>query len=110
MQIGNLARGFLNFFVGLVELFLAFRFVLKLFGANAANGFVDWIYDMSDALLEPFRGIFPVRVFENAYVLEFSTLFAMLVYLIAGLLLLALIDTIVPQNDEEVVVKEKRKR
>jgi len=94
MNIRSFATGLVNVFTGLVEGFLGFRFLLKLFGANAENGFVSWIYDMSAVLLEPFRGIFPAQVFENRYVLEFSTLFAMLVYAIIALLLVALIDAV----------------
>lgn len=94
LEIHNIATSLLNFLITLVEGFLLLRFVLKLFGANATNGFVSWIYDMSGALLDPFRGIFPQKVFENRYVLEFSTLFAMLIYLIVGMLLLALISAI----------------
>jgi hypothetical protein len=84
----------LNFFTAIVEGFLALRFLLKLFGANPLAGFVDWVYAMSGVLLEPFRGIFGVKVLDNRYVLEFSTLFAMLMYAILALLLIALINLI----------------
>jgi len=83
-----------NLFLGLVEGFLGFRFVLKLFGASDTNSFVKWIYDMSSTLLDPFRGIFPTTIFDNRFVLEFSTLFAMLVYAVLGLVILAVIDTV----------------
>lgn len=94
MNINRLATGLVNLFTTLVEGFLGFRFLLKLFGANSANSFVGWIYDMSAALLEPFRGIFPTQVFDNKYVLEFSTLFAMLVYAIVAVLLIAAIEAV----------------
>jgi uncharacterized protein YggT (Ycf19 family) len=105
MNIKYLTINLTDFFVGLVELFLGFRFVLKLFGANSTNGFVSWVYDMSSTLLEPFRSVFPTKVFENTYVLEFSTIFAMLIYAILGMLLLALIDAITGPD----VVTKKRK-
>jgi len=91
-NIRYVVNSFLYFFFVLVEGFLGLRFVLKLFGASSANGFVSWIYEMSDVLLQPFRDIFPIKVFENTYVLEFSTLFAMLMYAVGALLLLAVID------------------
>ena len=106
MQLKTLATNFINLFTVIVEGFLLLRFALKLFGANAQNGFVDWVYDMSAVLLSPFRGIFPTTVFENQFVLEFSTLFAMLMYLIIGLLLLALVAAI--PGDETTPVKKKR--
>ncbi len=105
MRIRNATVGLANIFVGVVELFLGFRFLLKLFGANADNGFVGWIYEMSDALLDPFRSIFPVKVFENQYVVEFSTLFAMLIYALIGLLLIWLIAAITPRD---TVVTKRR--
>jgi len=92
MNIKHLTNSLLNLLFVLVESFLAFRFILKLFGADASNGFVSWIYEMSSVLLEPFAGIFPARVFENAYVLEFSTLFAMLIYAVIAILLGELIN------------------
>jgi len=92
MNIKYLTNSLLNLLFVLVESFLVFRFILKIFGADASNGFVSWIYEMSSVLLEPFAGIFPARVFENAYVLEFSTLFAMLIYAVIAILLGELIN------------------
>jgi hypothetical protein len=77
-----------------VEAFLALRFILKLFGANGANGFVNWVYEMSGVLLEPFRGVFPTTVFKNNFVFEFSTLFAMVIYAIVAILIFALLDLV----------------
>jgi hypothetical protein len=67
---------------------------LKLFGANADNGFVNWLYEMSGVLLDPFRGVFPTTVFKNTFVFEFSTLFAMVIYAIVAILILALLDLV----------------
>lgn len=101
-----MAVNLLNFFTVVVESILGLRFLLKLFGANAGNGFVSWVYEMSDVLLDPFRGIFPAKVFENQYVFEFSTLFAMLMYAIGALLLMWLITAITPEST--TVVKKKK--
>ncbi len=109
MRVRLLAINLVNFFLAIVEGFLGLRFLLKLFGANANNAFVGWIYDMSAVLLEPFRGIFPAHVFENRYVLEFSTLFAMMVYAIVALILIYLIGLITaPAVVDEPVVTKKR--
>jgi uncharacterized protein YggT (Ycf19 family) len=83
-----------NLLFSLIGGFLALRFILKLFGANAENGFVSWIYEMTDVLLEPFRGIFEARVFENTYVFEFSTLFALLIYGLFALLAVYIVGLI----------------
>lgn len=107
MGLRFVAVNLLNFFVAVVEGFLGLRFLLKLFGANPNTGFVDWVYEMSGVLLEPFRGIFPTEVFENKYVFEFSTLFAMLVYAIIGLLLVYLINAIAGTGEETAARKRR---
>ncbi len=111
MRLRFIAVNLLNFFLAVVEGFLALRFLLKLFGANANTGFVNWVYEMSAPLLAPFRGIFPTQVFENRYVFEFSTIFAMLMYAILGMLLVFLINAVSAVADdstEETVVRRKR--
>ena len=107
MDVRSVAVNLLNFFTAVVESVLGLRFLLKLFGANDSNGFVDWVYEMSGALLEPFRGIFPTKVFENQYVFEFSTLFAMLMYAIGALLLMCLITAVTPDPTTTVVKKRR---
>ncbi len=108
MRVRYLAVNLLNFFTSVVEGFLALRFLFKLFGANAGSGFVQWVYDMSEVLLAPFRGIFPTTVVENRYVLEFSTLFAMLMYAVIALLISWVINWASP--DEPVVVTKRGRR
>lgn len=115
MYVRSFATHLLNFFVAIVEGFLALRFVLKLFGANDNNGFVAWVYEMSGALLDPFRGIFPTKVFENQYVLEFNTLFAMLIYALLALVVAAVIGFLTAplaarttSSDEIVTTKRRR--
>ena len=94
MRLRMMFDNLLNLFVGLVELVLALRFLLKLFGANDGNAFVSWVYNMSGVLLQPFRGIFPAHVFENKYVLEFSTLFAILMYAALALLVVGVVNMV----------------
>jgi YggT family protein len=108
MRLRFIAANLLNFFMAIVEGFLGLRFLLKLFGANANTGFVDWVYEMSDPLLAPFRGIFPAEVFENSYVIEFSTLFAMLMYAILGLVLIYRINAVTAAADTDMVVHRRR--
>jgi YggT family protein len=95
MYARYIAVNLVNLFTAVVESFLGLRFLLRLFGANQ-TGFVQWVYNMSDGLLAPFRGIFPTTVLEDRYVLEFSTLFAMLMYAILALILVWLINLVSP--------------
>jgi hypothetical protein len=84
----------INIIIGLAELFLGFRLILRLLAASPEAPFVSWIYDTSASLLYPFRGMFPVQTLESGVVLEISTLFAILAYAILGWLLVSLVDFI----------------
>ncbi len=110
MNTRSLAINLLNFFTSLVEGFLALRFATKLMGANPNNGFIAWLYEMSGVLLDPFQGIFPATVFENRFVNEFSTLFAMLIYAIIAVLIVTPIDTVTPSKKvfSQIIVGDKR--
>jgi uncharacterized protein YggT (Ycf19 family) len=76
----------------LVEALLGLRVILKFFGANPATPFVNWVYETSEPLLTPFSGMFPAPVIEGRFVLEFSTLFALIIYGLIAYLLIALIE------------------
>jgi YggT family protein len=79
----------------IIEGSLLMGFLLRLLGANPNNSFVAWFYNNTDSLLDPFRGIFPTRVFDGQYVIEFNTLFAIIIYLLLYLLLEALVYQLV---------------
>ncbi|MDB5244146.1 MAG: hypothetical protein JWN18_16 [Parcubacteria group bacterium] len=67
------------YILGLLEVLLAFRFVLKLLGANAAAGFTSFIYGVTYIFAAPFLNVF--RMTQSAgHIFEWTTLLAMLVY------------------------------
>lgn len=71
--------------LGIVEVLLVFRLVLKLLGANPNSGFVDFIYSISGPLNAPFRGIFTTPTTQGnvtTSVFETSTVVAIIVYAI----------------------------
>ena len=76
--------------VGLIEALIAIRVILKLIGANAGNGFVDFIYRLSGVFVAPFLGIVNDPT-SGSSILEINSLIAMLVYLILGWAILKLI-------------------
>ncbi len=84
----------IRFVVWLAEAVLILRIVFRLFSANPNASFVHWIYKTSNTLLEPFRGIFPNAVIHNGYVLDFTALFALVMYAIAGAVLIFFIELI----------------
>lgn len=72
----------------LSEAALALRVVFKLFGAEAGGtGFVKWLYDTTDVLVSPLRNVFSVGA-DSQYALDFTALFAMLGYMVVGLLVI----------------------
>lgn len=69
------------YIVGLLEVILAFRFILKLFGANPSAGFSSFVYNISYPFATPFLNVFrTTRVEGNVF--EWTTILAMLVYLL----------------------------
>jgi hypothetical protein len=65
--------------LGIIEVLLAFRFVLRLFGANAGAGFTNFIYTLSYPFAAPFIAVFnTTQVAGSAF--EWTTLLAMAVY------------------------------
>lgn len=87
----NLARGWVRSLgavimvaLAVVETLLVFRLGFLLAEANSNNGFVNFIYDFSKPLAEPFQGIV-----ANSGNLEYASPIAMGVYAIAALLLIA---------------------
>lgn len=62
-----------------IEALLAFRFILKLLGANPGAGFSSLVYNLSSIPLAPFRFVFNNNAVGNS-VFEWSTVLAMIVY------------------------------
>ena len=68
--------------VGFIDVLIAIRFVLKLFGANLAP-FVRFMYDLTWPLVAPFHGIFNTTQ-EGRSILEPESLVAMAIYALIG--------------------------
>lgn len=64
---------------GLLEALIGFRIALKLIGANPANWFTAFVYQLTDIFLWPFQTIVSNPALQG-FVLEISSLIAMLVY------------------------------
>jgi len=80
-------RAFINIFVGIIELLLTFRLIFKFFGSNAGTPFVAWLYGVTARLVAPFDKIIPdLKV--SGFVIDFATIAALIVYAIAGSLIL----------------------
>lgn len=82
----TLYRGtqFVWYVLGIIEVLLAFRFVLKLLGVNSAAGFTSFIYGTTYAFAAPFLSVFKSSQIVTGSVFEWTTLLAMIVYWIIG--------------------------
>jgi uncharacterized protein YggT (Ycf19 family) len=76
-------------FAGL-EALLGLRVILKLIGANPATPFTALVYQLSELFLWPFQNIVANPAFGN-FVIEITTLIAMIVYPLLGWAIVRLI-------------------
>jgi amino acid transporter len=65
------------YILGFIEILLAFRFVLKLLGANP--GFSSFIYGITYVFASPFLSVFRISYVAGS-IFEWTTLLAMFVY------------------------------
>ncbi len=90
------------YILGFVEVLLAFRVLLKALGANPNSGFTSFIYALTGPLALPFRGIIGESMSGGALI-EWSSVFAVVVYLVIAGGLVYLLDLVNPISQEEVV-------
>jgi len=97
--------GYLIYFIfGILEVLLAFRFVLKLLGANSITGFVDFVYGLSAIFVAPFAGIFNTSLANgigDTSVFEPATLVALIVYALLAWGIVALIRVASGRQQQE---------
>lgn len=79
--------------IGIVEFLLIIRVLLKFLGASTQAPFVRWVYETTSPLLSPFEGMFPSSSLITNFVLEVSTLFALVTFALIGMI----IETIIHQ-------------
>ncbi|MFA6603368.1 MAG: YggT family protein [Patescibacteria group bacterium] len=96
---------------GAIEVLLAFRFVLKLLGANPLAGFTSFIYGATYVFAAPFLKVFRIStVADNIF--EWTTLLAMFVYwvLAVGIIKLLLIGKTVSTPEAAAKLNEQEKK
>lgn len=77
------------YILGFIEILLAFRFILKLLGANAAAGFTSFIYGITYIFATPFLNVFRVTTIEGS-IFEWTTLLAIFVYWVLAVAIIKL--------------------
>ena len=53
------------YLLGVLQVALAFRFVLKLMGANPEAGFTSFVYSITLPFVSPFSAVFPISAVEG---------------------------------------------
>jgi uncharacterized protein YggT (Ycf19 family) len=112
----------ISFIIGIIQLILVLRFIFQLLNANEGAAFAQLIYNLSQPLLLPFAAIFPNITLSNGFVVELSTIVAIIVYGVVGMLLKKLFpprrdttihrETVIredPATGEERIIKEDRR-
>ena len=90
--------------LGVLEVLLAFRFVLKLLGANPAAGFSNFIYTLSYPFTLPFSTVFGTTSVSGS-VFEWTTLLAMAVYWLVAFGLIKILTMSKAVTTPEAAVK-----
>ncbi len=93
--------------LGFLEALLAFRFFLKLLGANPGAGFTSFIYNTTYIFAAPFLNVFRVTNVEGA-IFEWTTLLAMLVFWIVAIGIVKLLVIGKTVSTPEAAVKLNR--
>ncbi|GEL78629.1 YggT family protein [Tenuibacillus multivorans] len=91
MKVLGIINHLISILFGIVQFILGLRIILRFFGASETASFVEWIYGISEPLLRPFKGTFSNKVLDETYVIEFSSIFALLIYTMIGYMLTALV-------------------
>lgn len=77
------------YILGIIEALLAFRFVLRLLGANPAASFTNFIYSITYPFVAPFIAVFhTTQIAGSAF--EWTTLLAMIVYWLLAIAIIRL--------------------
>ena len=64
---------------GFIEILIGLRILFKLLAANAGNGFVNFVYNLSGVFVDPFQGMVK-DVTSGSSILEINSLIAMLLF------------------------------
>ncbi len=72
------------YILGIVEVLLIFRVILKILDANSAAWFTRFIYEITDPFASPFLRVFSITQIQGS-IIEWTTFLAMFVYWIVAI-------------------------
>ncbi len=87
----GLLQSFISIILTVIEFLLSVRFALKFFELSSATPVVAWVYKVTASLVAPFAGILdPWKLGRFSF--DFTTLIALVVYLLAGKIILKVLS------------------
>lgn len=106
MQLVSLrtkTRAILLSFIAIIAFLLFLRITFELVEANAENGFVDAIYQVTDMLLAPVDGAVELKPSSELKPFNFDALIAIAFYVLGGLIFIEILTGIMHDEAEEIV-------
>lgn len=98
------ATQIVQYLAWILEGLLAFRFLLRLFQANPAAGFTDFIYSITYPFVAPFFRVFQITDIDGN-IFEWTTLLAMVVYWLLALAIIRLLVMGKPVSTTEAATR-----
>jgi uncharacterized membrane protein len=95
--------------LGILEILLGLRFVLKLIAANPDSGFTVFIYGVTGIFMAPFNAIVGTPAYKGSS-FEFTTLIAMAVYALLFWILVRLIQIAAGRTTARTVTRTTREQ
>ncbi len=97
------------YILGIIEVLLAFRFILKLMGANPVAGFTSFIYGVTYIFAAPFLAVFHNTQIIAGSIFEWTTILAMFVYwvIVIGIIKLFLMGKTVSTPEAAVKLNKQ---
>jgi hypothetical protein len=89
------------YILGLLESVILLRFVFKLLGASRSSLFVNFIYDLTEPFVFPFKGIVAAIV-SGVTVIEWASVIAAIIYILVAWGIVYLLDLFFPLTPEDV--------
>jgi uncharacterized protein YggT (Ycf19 family) len=87
-------KQFIYLALGILEILLIIRFMLKLLAANPYASFTSFMYAITEPFVAPFEGVFPSPQTNGGLVLDVAAVLAMIVYALLVWLIVSIIDTV----------------
>ncbi len=95
--------------LGVLEILLGLRFVLRLIAANPGSGFAEFIYGTSAVFVAPFANLVATPTARGA-ALEVTTLIAMAVYALLFWIVLSIIPILVDRPSARTISHSVREQ